>query len=669
MGNNSGCAPRPAPQAPTMAVSFAAYFDSHHLADAEVRFITAGAGAGAPPLSVMPGHQLVLKGASDLWAAQLERWQEGRAAAGGCGGCAPPAVSIGLAGPHELALGRDLVRVLYTGAAALAPAGGGESCAGQGPAEEARLLRLLELAHCALLEEVAAVVCGALAALLDRRLGPTWATVEALMAVPDALAAAPEFAPLAVHAARGVAARLGDLELALDEAESVAALARLPAPALVALLSGGALRAASEASVVAAVGAWMAARGGAQNVNAEVCRSLLRCVRLAHLPQTYSASCLLQQAWVVKSEVDCDVAKAVALLALPDAMAPARRMALAAAGSLRKWRRHWFDAPRRPASRRGELYMALPEVGEARLRAMFEAVALQLGQRHALAARADGGPQRPEGEGGAAKRRKGGGGGAEQPPSADVEQGERGGAASAGDKAGAGGADGGSAEEACTCFWAGFHWRAALRWAPAASGGGGRGRGGGPTPLQLQVALTAEHAFCKRGAALQLAGASIAVESYRRAAAAGGGTPGAAAGATPRRGPAAGAAAAAAAIAAADAAAASPAPSASTPARQRGQPHGGGEGGSGGGGGSGGKPNLYRLRQPQTLWAAGAGAAPGSSQAGPEAARTLVFGRMVPVAVAEWVCDWEGHEGMPLALADYMAGGSLRLVVRADEIL
>jgi hypothetical protein len=75
-----------------------------------------------------------------------------------------------------------------------------------------------------------------------------------------------------LRAAHGVVMRsLGDLEVALaDSGGAAAALARLPLDAVARLLASDALRAASECSVVAAIGAWVGAQGGADAVGAEV---------------------------------------------------------------------------------------------------------------------------------------------------------------------------------------------------------------------------------------------------------------------------------------------------------------------------------------------------------------------------------------------------------------
>jgi hypothetical protein len=172
------------------------------------------------------------------------------------------------------------------------------------------------------------------------------------------------------------------------------------------------------------------------------------------------------------------------------------------------------------------------------------------------------------------------------------------------------------AEAAQVSFWGGFFWCIALRWVPVSS------RGGAPPQLQLQLTVTARHAWCKRGVALRLLGVSSAVKSYKRQP---GGT----------------------ALAAAGSAAQSQGQGSSSegPARLAG---------------------VYQLRAPQNLWAAGDGAAPSSRQAGPADAARLVFSKCVPVAVSDWVCDWEGVEGMPLGLADYMQGGTLRLAVGAE---
>lgn len=329
-----------------MAVSIAAFFDSHHLADAEIRFVGDGDGgaAGTQLLGAMPGHQLVLRNASERWAAELERWQlahhqggrqpgagggggaraaaggrllgspgggGGRSVDGGGGGeAAKPVVTIGLAGGHELGLGRALVELLYTGKLPADVAG-----------DEGALLRLLEVAHCCMLHEAVKAVVRALAALVEARPRLAWGTggfaaavtrvvhlsrdlrhqlwphgpqqglrarspdagrassrpraraaVEALLAAPEDIAAADGFAALRQQAHAAVFGRFGDLELALADATETAALQRLPAAALAKLLARGRLRVASECSVVAAVAAWVHARGGVHNVSQQVRR-------------------------------------------------------------------------------------------------------------------------------------------------------------------------------------------------------------------------------------------------------------------------------------------------------------------------------------------------------------------------------------------------------------
>lgn len=93
-------------------------------------------------------------------------------------------------------------------------------------------------------------------------------TVSSLLHAPDLAACAP-FAPLARALAAAVRARLGDLELTLNDPEATSALAGLPLHALVRLLRSGRTAVAREESVVAAVNAWLAARGGVAGVDRE----------------------------------------------------------------------------------------------------------------------------------------------------------------------------------------------------------------------------------------------------------------------------------------------------------------------------------------------------------------------------------------------------------------
>jgi hypothetical protein len=47
-----------------------------------------------------------------------------------------------------------------------------------------------------------------------------------------------------------------------------------------------------------------------------------------------------------------------------------------------------------------------------------------------------------------------------------------------------------------------------------------------------------------------------------------------------------------------------------------------------------------------------------------------VFRNLIPIDVARWVSDWEGREGLPLALLPYMQrGGALRVSVSATEVV
>ncbi|GBF96490.1 hypothetical protein Rsub_09832 [Raphidocelis subcapitata] len=675
--------------------SYAAFFANPDLADAEVRFTapaaapaTSAAAPRAPPrlLAALPAHRIVLKPASERWAAELERWTGCGGSGGGGGGV--PAVTIGLAGPEELPLGRAMVKALYSGQlevpALLSPEASPEAPAvdGAGGGEEAALLRLLELAHCSLLAGVVGLACARLAALAQGgRL--SWDAVTRLLSAPEDLASSREFTPLRADLASAVRARLGNLEAALNDAPAITALAALPAAALAGLLGGGGAAAAGEASAVAAANAWVAARGGAANVAAEDCAALLRCVRVDQLAPTYRALALPNISWVVKSGASVQLAQAVALLALPPELSELRREGLAAYPSLRRWARHWLGrGPRaRPpppagaAAAAGALRVEAPAVGEERLASMFRAAQARLAAADAAAAGAGAaaalGPReakppkrrRAEGweEGAEPRRRRA----ASAPASQDGDGGDdgddtrpprdggrrRAADAGGGPAVGAGEEEEEEAEEeggevaVRTTFFAGFHWHCALRWAPvgrpppAPRGGRGRGRGrggggggagargAGPVPLRLELSLSASHAWCRRGVPLELRGASARVDSL------------------------------------ADAAAPPP------PAR------GGGRGGRGAAAGAArlmaagaGAPPAWRAAG--GAGDAGGGPAPGGGEA-PCLPRELVFSAFLPVHVSEWVSDWEGREGMPLALLPYLGGrgGALRASVAAAEIV
>ena len=449
---------------------FAAFFDNPDLADAEVVVVAAaaaapGGGGGAAGdsgassaqrvLARLPAHRIVLKAASERWAAELERWptpHHHHGAAGSSTTAPVPAVTIGVAGPHEAPLARALLQAAYSGrlgaseelaALALAAAeevsdseGGGREeermdgsgseeeghSAGSGSSssdnssssssddsssssgdsnsssdnddddsssssdssdseeddsssgsssssgddddlswgldqrrqrrrqrkrerrqrqrlqqreqqrehqrqreqqerqqaqqrqqraqqlrrrarEEAALLRLLELAHCAMAGGVARLVCARLVELSAAAAGSgggvgagggqgeaaaggdggggglSWPSVLRLLNAPEDLRAAPAFAPLRAALAAAVRSRLGDLEAALGEEMRARDLAALPLRALARLLASSRTRAAGEASAVAAVNLWLAARGGAEAVGKEVCaRALCPCV-------------------------------------------------------------------------------------------------------------------------------------------------------------------------------------------------------------------------------------------------------------------------------------------------------------------------------------------------------------------------------------------------------
>jgi hypothetical protein len=159
------------------ADAYASFFDNPDLSDAEVVFSGPDGGGRGLDLARMPAHRIVLKPASERWAAELERWPPQQAGAA-ADGRPPPAVTIGLAGAHELPVGRALVRALYCGMVDTSglvadggwlEGGGGGEIGGGGRAarEAAALLRLLELAHCSLLAGVTRLVCGRLAALAE----------------------------------------------------------------------------------------------------------------------------------------------------------------------------------------------------------------------------------------------------------------------------------------------------------------------------------------------------------------------------------------------------------------------------------------------------------------------------------------------------------------------
>lgn len=59
-------------------------------------------------------------------------------------------------------------------------------------------------------------------------------------------------------------------QITLNDDELTSDLVSLPPPALARLLASSRLRVAGEASVVAAINAWVTARGGAEHVETEV---------------------------------------------------------------------------------------------------------------------------------------------------------------------------------------------------------------------------------------------------------------------------------------------------------------------------------------------------------------------------------------------------------------
>lgn len=386
----------------------------------------------------------------------------------------------------------------------------------------------------------------------------------------------------------------------------------------------------------------------------------------------------------------------VALMALPQALGPARDLALAAAPpELRRWYPFWRDPPARAASSLPQLALRLPAVSEEQLQAMFEAAQRQTaGEGGAAAAAAAGAGRRRRGgensgsDGGSAmKRRKGANGGTSramqrQPLRPQQDAGLQRSEAQAGDaheQSASGQAPAAAAATGCclyeitaTTVWSGLRWRARLRWAPVPGGAPGG-------PLQLQLRLAATHPWCKRGAAVQACGVSATVESYKHKPLQGAARvrAGAAEG-RPRVAVTAAAPAASetacgaellcsqASTGAADAGAVAAATAAA--ARQ---------------------PHVHTLRQPQALWAEAAEAAAGEPSGGEPAAaaspgaeaplaateaagaREVAFDQLVPVPVSEWVYDWEGVSGPPLGLAAYMQGrgGTLRLLVGVEGLM
>ncbi len=498
---------------------------------------------------------------------------------------------------------------------------------------------------------------------------------------------------------------------------------------------------------MAAVNAWVAARGGTDCVDTADCQVLVKCLRLDQLPTPYRVMIVPQQTWVLKvrrmaggvwgvslstllksclvsvfhfstltlippntstphqppqnqSETAMQLTQAAALLSLPPELAAHRDLQLECYSSLRRFRASWIGRGPRAPSAAPRLVIPSPAVDEERLRDMFYAAQRRLAAGKAPAAAAPapaaearegagqgaGGGEQPGGrrptvrelltqpsppqqqqqpDGGAKRPAPGAEDGQQgskrQKQQADEQQENRppaqGGSGSGG-KDGHAAAPESAASEAVavsTIYWRGFHWHAALCWAPgAAQRGPGRPRraraGTPPPPLQLQLSVSATNAWCRRAVVLELNGVALNLDSFaspansqqagqqptaaeqRRRAARGGGVRG------PQR------------MMAAGAGLQSPSQIALQFAFE-----------SGAGAAA---PSAAKASGRAGSGAAAAGAAVGAGAwAPPTAGKGVLFAGAIPVDVTEWAYDWEGVEGTPLALKAYMRGGALRLSV------
>lgn len=80
---------------------FAQYYDSIDAADVDLCFVD----PEGTVLARMPSHLMVVKAASERWAAEVDRWQHQGPSVGSTGRM-PFRVTISLQGPDELPLGK-----------------------------------------------------------------------------------------------------------------------------------------------------------------------------------------------------------------------------------------------------------------------------------------------------------------------------------------------------------------------------------------------------------------------------------------------------------------------------------------------------------------------------------------------------------------------------------
>ena len=142
-----------------------------------------------------------------------------------------------------------------------------------------------------------------------------WATVLAIWQLPEGCADQPAYAPVFEAAGKAVQARLGDLDAALADEGSRAALLALPLRALVWLLRSDETRASSENVAFFVCSAWLHERSGGGSEEEQ--RALAACLRLHHMSPLYLATVAGRAGWI-KQRPEC--AEAAAFVAAPEAV-------------------------------------------------------------------------------------------------------------------------------------------------------------------------------------------------------------------------------------------------------------------------------------------------------------------------------------------------------------
>uniref|UniRef100_A0A383VAU3 BTB domain-containing protein n=1 Tax=Tetradesmus obliquus TaxID=3088 RepID=A0A383VAU3_TETOB len=194
----------------------------------------AGAGGSSSSTKVLPGHMVVLYGCSSLFNAQLDRWSSSSRDG-------QPEIRI-LVPKGQVAIGELLVQCIYAAQPDLS------ACS------QVQWLQLLMLADRYHVQKVVAAVTTAFHSLNHAAF--KWETVPALYGLPNCVA---------LGVCKGVVAavgeklqhELGDLELALADAEKCRRLMWLPQPALLQLLRDSRTRVASENTVYRVINSWL----------------------------------------------------------------------------------------------------------------------------------------------------------------------------------------------------------------------------------------------------------------------------------------------------------------------------------------------------------------------------------------------------------------------------